>query len=201
MVDSTAASKHTPDAAKYGGDFTTAHGCSCYTCARKYAALPLHVPDYTGIGRVCMNDPYPMLDPPFAHDDEDSHPSNPFLFCPSHIYAFSLKHNSWRFVKIDALTDVDASHDLMESLIIPRRSKLLLDIRVDDLIDARNTWRTNLASSGLLVLLQGVSGTGKSTIAGTIILFVCHATVLTPKQRHSPRPSGSLCVSFNGLIC
>lgn len=139
--------------------------CSCSCCALKYAALPSYPPNTSDTSRSCCHDLYPMLDPPFAHEDEDRHPPNPFLFCPSHVDAFSLEHGSWKAVEVGALTDVDKSTGLFESLVLAQRSKSLLDVRVDDVINAQNMNSKN-AVPGLIILLRGPPGTGKTATAG-----------------------------------
>lgn len=102
-----------------------------------------------------------MFEPPFAYDDEELNPRTPFLYCPSHVDAFSLQHQSWKSVDISALADTSKSSQRLDSVVLVQKSKWLLTVLAD-----ANSNTSSDTTPGLTVLLQGISGTGKSTIAG-----------------------------------
>jgi len=77
-----------------------------------------------------------------------------------------LEHGSWEAVEIGALTDVDKSTGLFGSLVLAQRSKTLLDVRVDDVINAQNNMDSKTVVHGLIILLRGSPGTGKTATAG-----------------------------------
>lgn len=139
--------------------FTPASGCACAPCLHKYAALPSYPLEISRDVRSCSRDLYPMLEPPF---DQDGHLPNPFLFCPTHVDAFSFQYRSWRLVEIKALTDLEKSLELMDSLVMDERSKVLLDARIEESLSAH---RVGMSKHGMTILLQGQSGTGKTSTA------------------------------------
>ena len=140
--------------------------CSCSACARKYAALPVYPFNSLERSKACSTDPYPMLDPPFAHDDQERHPANPYLFCPFHVMAFSFQYTSWRSVEINALSDVPKSTNIYGKLVIVQRSKTLLESRINGLLKVPQVTETVAERPGLVVLLRGPPGTGKTATAG-----------------------------------
>lgn len=101
---------------------------------------------------------YPGFEPTFAGDDEEKNSRYPFVYCPSHVDAFSLKHQTWKSVNVSSLADVGKSAELMDKLVLVQKSKWLLEIRVDEAIKTQVVG----PSGGLTVLLQGLSGTGKT---------------------------------------
>lgn len=139
--------------------------CSCSSCCRKYAALPSYASDTSTTARSCPRDVYPTFEPSFAHDEEEQEPRNPFLFCPSHVEAFSLRYKSWKRVEITALSNIQRSIQPMESLVLADQSKFLLGNRVENSLKLQSVIQPEIASQGLTVVLKGPTGSGKTMTA------------------------------------
>lgn len=165
--------------------FTPASGCYCAACLHKYAALPSYPLEISRDARSCSRDLYPMLEPPF---DQDGHLPNPFLFCPTHVDAFSLQYRSWRLVEIKALTDSEKCLELMDSLVMDERSKILLDARIEESLSAH---RAGTSMSGVTILLQGQSGTGKTSTASKHLTAWKNAIAMLTANRCDCRSQGN----------
>lgn len=87
--------------------------------------------------------------------------------CPSYVYGFSLEKKEWCQFFVDFLTEVEWKPNALESLIIPQPQKRLLQglataHRFPD--SARD--EIGLKGKGLVVLLHGAPGSGKTLTAG-----------------------------------
>lgn len=65
-------------------------------------------------------------------------------------------------VKISALSNPEKSADLLDSLVLAERAKFLLNTRIKRVLDAQSSPQSDIALSGLTIVLQGSPGTGKT---------------------------------------
>ncbi|KAG4433617.1 hypothetical protein IFR05_010893 [Cadophora sp. M221] len=86
--------------------------------------------------------------------------------CPPYVYGYSLEKKEWCKFFIDSMTEVGWKKDAMESLILPDPQKRLLKglISGHEYPD-RARDETTLKGKGLVVLLHGAPGSGKTLTA------------------------------------
>lgn len=87
--------------------------------------------------------------------------------CPSYVYGFSLEKKEWCRFFVDNLSAVEWVPNALDSLILPAPQKRLLQglVTGHKFPDrARNV--AGLKGKGLVVLLHGVPGSGKTLTAG-----------------------------------
>lgn len=87
--------------------------------------------------------------------------------CPPYVYGYSLEKKEWCKFFIDSMTEVGWKKDAMNSLILPDPQKRLLKglISGHEYPD-RARDETALKGKGLVVLLHGAPGSGKTLTAG-----------------------------------
>ena len=90
------------------------------------------------------------------------------LCCCSEVSAFSLRDRDWRFVKVSQLGPVKFRDDAFKKLVIKGKHKTVVQAMVRSYLDNEATSRDLIQGKGrgLIVLLHGSPGTGKTLTAG-----------------------------------
>src|SRR5277367_4089658 len=87
--------------------------------------------------------------------------------CPSYVYGFSLENKEWCKFFVDSLSEVDWMQDALDSLILPAPEKRLLQgLVTGHKFPERARDGAGLKGKGLVVLLHGAPGSGKTLTAG-----------------------------------
>ena len=92
------------------------------------------------------------------------------LCCSSEVSAFSLRDRTWRSVKVSQLGPVNFRDDAFKKLVIKGKYKTVVKAMVRSYLDNEATSRDLIQGKGrgLVVLLHGSPGTGKTLTAGMI---------------------------------
>ena len=92
------------------------------------------------------------------------------LYCPAKVLAFSLRDKTWKFVKISELKDVTFREDSFKKLVIKPKHKTVVKAIVRSHLSKEPTFRDLIQGKGrgLVVLLHGAPGTGKTLTAGIV---------------------------------
>ncbi|KAL2060901.1 hypothetical protein VTL71DRAFT_8953 [Oculimacula yallundae] len=86
--------------------------------------------------------------------------------CPSYVYGYSLEKKEWCKFFVDSLSDVNWKENAMESLILPDPQKRLLKGLISGHeYPERARDETKLKGKGLVILLHGSPGSGKTLTA------------------------------------
>ncbi|KAJ5159958.1 ATPase AAA-type core [Penicillium canariense] len=102
------------------------------------------------------------------------------LLCPPYQYGFSIARKEWARFLVDCLTEVRWEKDVWDSLIVGGRPKLVLQSLVTSHAypeDARDQMRQK--GKGLVVLLYGTPGSGKTLTAETAAEGTQKALIMT----------------------
>lgn len=114
----------------------------------------------------------PTLERPYPGQggrDEDDF----FLRLPSSIAAFNMREKKWHTVAVDSLRNVSWNTDAFNTLAVDQKTKTLLEALVTNKIEAdRGTDVVAGKGTGLIVLLHGGPGTGKTLTAESVAEFV-----------------------------
>jgi len=87
--------------------------------------------------------------------------------CPPYVYGFSFEKKEWCRFFIDNIADVDWKENALDSLILPNPQKRLLQgLVTGHKYPDRARDEVKLKGKGLVVLLHGVPGSGKTLTAG-----------------------------------
>jgi hypothetical protein len=135
------------------------------------------------------------------------------LLCPSFVYGFSLQRKIWCRFYIDCLEEISWKASPMNSLLLPDRQKSILTALVSSHAfpdEARE--ESELKGKGLVILLHGSPGSGKTLTAGMGHLYISqafHTNTLQKPLLKLPRkvffPSqwanSTLLGVFNSSIC
>ncbi|KAI0550012.1 P-loop containing nucleoside triphosphate hydrolase protein [Xylaria curta] len=140
-------------------------GATCFTCLGETLGLrsyPVEAPHDSDVcTRVSQNVNREVEGPKSIEHS--------LLFCPSRMWAFSLKHKSWELILPEDVDDVQYQTDALDQLILKADDKKKLEaalhtyqidesVKNGDSIDRGN-------QGGLSILLHGNPGTGKTFTA------------------------------------
>ncbi|KAF8246082.1 P-loop containing nucleoside triphosphate hydrolase protein [Wilcoxina mikolae CBS 423.85] len=107
--------------------------------------------------------------------ERDEPPDETFLLLlPTTIYGFDLREKSWVDLAVDRIRPVEWNKQAFESLVIEPRTKELIQALVTVHADAKRGIRNASADlisgkgNGLIMLLHGGPGTGKTLTAGSV---------------------------------
>ena len=97
------------------------------------------------------------------------------LYCPAKVLAFSLKDKTWKFVKISELKEVAFREDSFKKLVIKAKHKTVVKAMVRSYLSKEPTFGDLIQGKGrgLIVLLHGAPGTGKTLTAGIFVRPWC----------------------------
>ncbi|KAM0796490.1 P-loop containing nucleoside triphosphate hydrolase protein [Usnea florida] len=97
----------------------------------------------------------------------DLDPAEKLLYCPAKVLAFSLRDKTWKFVKISELQDVTFREDSFKKLVIKAKHKTVVKAMVRSYLSKEPTFGDLIQGKGrgLVVLLHGAPGTGKTLTA------------------------------------
>ena len=92
------------------------------------------------------------------------------LYCPAKVWAFSLRDKTWKLVKISELKDVIFREDSFKKLVIKAKHKTVVKAMVRSYLSKEPTFGDLIQGKGrgLVVLLHGAPGTGKTLTAGMV---------------------------------
>ncbi|KAL9118613.1 MAG: hypothetical protein Q9187_004841 [Circinaria calcarea] len=99
--------------------------------------------------------------------EDEEYIRNMLLFCPAHVFAFSLRNKDWRDVKTKELKDVTFNEKAFRKLVIERRYKAIVTAMVRSYLKKTTDFKDLIQGKGrgLVVLLHGSPGTGKTLTA------------------------------------
>ena len=105
----------------------------------------------------------------------DLDPAERLLYCPAKVLAFSLRNKTWKFVKISELKDVLFREDSFKKLVIKAKHKTVVKAMVRSYLSNEPTFGDLIQGKGrgLVVLLHGAPGTGKTLTAGIVLRPWC----------------------------
>jgi hypothetical protein len=116
-----------------------------------------------------LADPLPTFDETDEYDLSDEH----LLICDYEVPGFSLDDKKWCWLAIDKIREVEFNTDAFEKLLLPQEQKDMIhslvqvhtnkDLSFDDVIKGKG--------KGMVFLLHGIPGVGKTLTAGTIFIF------------------------------
>jgi hypothetical protein len=87
--------------------------------------------------------------------------------CPSYVYGFSFEKKEWCKFFVDCLSEINWKKDALDSLILPAPQKRLLQgLVTGHKFPDQARDQTGLKGKGLVVLLHGAPGSGKTLTAG-----------------------------------
>jgi hypothetical protein len=90
--------------------------------------------------------------------------------CPSYVYGFSLEKKEWCKFFVDALSAVNWKPQALDFLILPGPQKRLLQgLVTGHKFPERARDEVGLKGKGLVVLLHGTPGSGKTLTAGKLL--------------------------------
>ena len=113
-----------------------------------------------------------------ARSIDDTDYTNPML-CPPFTLGYALDRKVWCRFFIDNLESINWLPDPMDSLILPNTQKRILRALVHSHIfpaQARDEW--GLKGKGLVVLLHGTPGSGKTLTAGVLVIIAPQGQLL-----------------------
>ncbi|RYP05334.1 hypothetical protein DL764_003879 [Monosporascus ibericus] len=149
MVDYVTSSRHGHGDSYSDDDSDNEGDCSCPSCGRKYAGLAS----------------YPEAAEKNVGQDVDL--EELLIFCPSVVWAFSLKHKSWERAEVENLSPVQSQNDPFKKLVLDPDHKTVVESMVETQVSNTVSDIIKEKGRGLVVLLHGGPGTGKTLTAGT----------------------------------
>lgn len=121
---------------------------------------------------LCTRGSSSVSSPADEHENEEA---NPWLYCPSGLWAFSLKHKTWRKIPPLDLSIVTENDKAFKWLWMNDGHRRDLDTMVSAYKNSRlkisNPDVVNGKGRGFNILLQGGPGTGKSMTVGKSYIF------------------------------
>ena len=92
------------------------------------------------------------------------------LCCPATISAYSLRDKSWKSVKVSELQEVSFREDAFKQLVIEKNHKIFVKAMVRSYLSKDPSFKDLIKGKGrgLVVLLHGAPGTGKTLTAGEL---------------------------------
>ncbi|KAI1139619.1 hypothetical protein F5Y05DRAFT_328666 [Hypoxylon sp. FL0543] len=162
MIDYVTSSQH-DEANLY---YQSSEDCNCSVCVKKYAGLDSY-PDTVRDGtKLCVKDKWPKRT---SIQDQNAHLETTLdellIFCPSSVWAFSLKQKSWELVDVDNLSPVQSQQDPFKKLVLNATHKTVVESMVETRISNAVSDIIKEKGRGLVVLLHGGPGTGKTLTA------------------------------------
>jgi len=106
-----------------------------------------------------------------ADDDYDDYgKQSSTIQCPPFAYGFSLARKEWCRFYIDQIQEVEWNENLFNSLVVGNSQKLLLQALVTShtFVDKARD-QPQQKGKGLVILLHGTPGSGKTLTAGKLI--------------------------------
>ncbi|ODA81303.1 hypothetical protein RJ55_04268 [Drechmeria coniospora] len=166
IIDYVTASRYPAESTDDYSDSDDEEYCSCSACVRKYARLTSSYPeDALGESNICMKDRWSrsnQTDEPSGQGTRQS----PLMFSPCRVWAFSLKHKSWKHVELDNLEPIAVTVDPFSRLVIEDNYKEVIESMVDAYLSNAQFYDIIKGKGrGLIVLLHGGPGTGKTLTA------------------------------------
>lgn len=175
MVDYVTTSKHSSDTnVAIGGNSCCYYCPACLGESVGLASYPRGAPhDFN----VCRN---PQRSDQGQIIDEDSQ----LFFCPPRVWAFSLRHKTWKSVLLQELSAVKANGKPSESLWGDSKMIGFLESMLEAYVGRSHDYGALDSipgkGCGLNILLRGNSGTGKTFLVGKFkaacLLVVSHYT-------------------------
>ncbi|KAI8950669.1 hypothetical protein F4801DRAFT_333308 [Xylaria longipes] len=141
-------------------------GAICITCLGETFGLPSYPIEAPHDSDVCTR-----VSQNINRESEDSSKGvhNSLLFCPSRMWAFSLKHKSWELILPEDIGDVQHQGNALNQLVMKPDDKEKLESALhtyctdESIKNGNDVARGN--GGGLTILLHGNPGTGKTFTA------------------------------------
>ncbi|RYP93286.1 hypothetical protein DL770_000575 [Monosporascus sp. CRB-9-2] len=163
IVDYVTASKHEQDTSL---NEARVSGPSCSMCIGESLRLMSYAQGAPHDSEICAKGSLPRAE---QNGGSNRGEKDPLLFCPSRVWAFSVRHKSWQMVLPQQLSEVRSQDGVLGKLLMDSEHKEYLESMViAHLKDRggrgdRDIIRGN--GRGLNVLLHGNPGTGKTLTA------------------------------------
>ncbi|KAK6349363.1 hypothetical protein TWF730_010110 [Orbilia blumenaviensis] len=104
-----------------------------------------------------------------AMEDDSPLEENQMLIFPPTIFGFHVLEKKWYNLRVDNIRDVAWNKAAFDSLVVDENTKLLIVALVSNKIAAdAGTDLMNNKGNGLIILLHGAPGTGKTLTAGSV---------------------------------
>jgi hypothetical protein len=142
-------------------------GCNCSDCSRKRRDASYSAATSSSADTFDNTD--------LGYKEPERFPEETLLFCPGEVYAFSLPGKDWKLVKIRELQDVTFDEDaLRKKLVIENSYRKVVTAMVKSYRSKDATFTDFIKGKGrgLVVLLHGSPGTGKTLTAGKLPINV-----------------------------
>lgn len=135
---------------------------------------------YTESGRIILDRKTFQEDESYAHPVSIRRGEADPLLCPPSTFAFSISRKEWCRVLVDLIRGVEWKGNAWKSLIIPNDEKLILQALITSHIYPESPRdQMQQKGKGLVVLLHGTPGSGKTLTAETAAEASCRALIST----------------------
>ncbi|KAF0638234.1 hypothetical protein FPSE5266_20257 [Fusarium pseudograminearum] len=140
--------------------------CDCSICVKNYAGLASYGKYIQTASNICPRDRAAVRpNIPYQYCEDEASLDNISIFCPSKAWAFSLKHKSWSRVEVGEINDVPRETKPFEKLILHPEHKSIVESMVETRLSNTLTDLIKEKGRGLVILIHGAPGTGKTLTA------------------------------------
>lgn len=115
------------------------------------------------------------------HGDKSDRQDQVYLLCPPKVPAFSMIKKKWKLVEIEELFEICFQEDMFSKLVVENTHKEVVTCMVESYTkgDLRSSDFVQGKGRGVVILLHGSPGTGKTLTAGKFKTRLAGRTLLT----------------------
>jgi hypothetical protein len=149
---------------------------------------------YRGASRLRQEEAEPSDEMPSSISNDQELTTNQLLLLPSSTYGYSLREKKWVSIYVDQTSEVVWNKKAFDLLVLEEETKSLLRALIDVRMSKAKTFDDIVAGkgNGLVMLLHGSPGTGKSLTAERFVPFECSSPALLTDIIVLPSLRGSL---------